>query len=67
MSEFQLIPMQTREVARLQCSRCGEAVFAGEGYYTLGDGCYCAQCLPQVARALLLPYLRVAGEEAGRG
>lgn len=46
------------------CSRCGQEIYQGEGYYVVLGRKICGTCLLPVAQAMMLPYRLIAGEEA---
>ena len=55
-----------KETEGPRCRYCGAVIGPGESYYRLGGQAVCRDCLPLAAAVVLLPFRRVAGEEAWR-
>ena len=49
--------MEPYENTAAECALCGGEIYTGEPYYYINGSAACRDCLPELARRLLAPFL----------
>ena len=51
------MPDAPEDVVARWCSLCGGEIYAGEAYYHINGSSVCQDCLPELAKRMLAPFL----------